>query len=146
MSRGYSPHSRAIIKMVVWWSRGPNNGFIWAIKQQSQLEMTHREREKVKWENSDLNHTVDGKSLTIANNTPPSASEHTLWCCKEENKSIKLVKCKGGHLRLSRSIIYLWCGPFGERIGIAIPTNPHNVVIHNTANAPMVQTVLSFTQ
>lgn len=36
-------------------------------------------------------------------------------------------------------IIYLWCGPFGARIGIAIPTNPHSVVINNTANAPMVQ-------
>lgn len=37
------------------------------------------------------------------------------------------------------SICYLWWGPFGARIGIAIPTNPHNAVINITASAPIVR-------
>lgn len=32
---------------------------------------------------------------------------------------------------------HLWWGPFGAKIGIAMPTNPQNAVINSTANAPI---------
>lgn len=77
--------------------------------------------------------------LTIANNTQLLTSRRTsrcwkyiFWLKKYNFPSKKLKKQK------YKSFTHLWCGPFGARIGIAIPTNPQRAVIKNTGIAPIL--------
>lgn len=149
MSGSGLPHSLAIIKIVFWCSLGPINGFIWAMKQHSQLDGKFKRKNTVKmWTISKETSTVFQMEIYLQEPTS-SRRKHQNALHNAENEKInetfRILSCQ-----LTLKIIneydqlllfdrtYPRFGPFGAKIGNTIPTKPHRAVITNTGRAPIV--------